>query len=73
MTYKHDDPNFTEKVLKSLYADDLNAGVSSVQDGNCFYTKAKNVSSQTSFGLRKLQSNSTDLEILVNPSRPVHF
>ena len=37
MTYKHDDPYFTE-VLKSLYADDLNAGASSVQDGYCFYT-----------------------------------
>ena len=73
MTYKHDDPYFTEKVLKSLYVDDLNAGVSSVQDGYCFYTKAKNTLSKTSFGLRKLQSNSADLEILVNPSRLVHF
>ena len=34
--------------------------------GYCFYNKARNLLSQASFKLRKFQSNSTDLEILVN-------
>ena len=66
ITYKHADPYFTEKLLKSLHVDDLDTGANSNQEGYCFYAKAKNVLSQASFKLRKFQSNSTDLEILVN-------
>ena len=54
-----------EKLLKSIHVDDLNTGANSVQEGYCFYTKAKNVLSQVPFNLRKFQSNSTDLETLV--------
>ena len=55
-----------EKLLKSIHVDDLNTGANSVQEGYCFYTKAKNVLSQVPFNLRKFQSNSTDLETLVH-------
>ena len=67
MTYKHTDPYFTEKLLKSLHVHDLiNTGANSVQEGYYFYIKAKNALSQASFNLRKFQSNSTDLEALDN-------
>ena len=43
MTYKHRDPYFTEKLLKSFHVDDLNTGANSFQKGYCVCTKSKNL------------------------------
>ena len=65
-SYQNNDSYFTAKLLKSLHVDDLNTGVDSVQEGLCFYNKAKDLLSHASFNLRKFRSNSTELEMLIN-------
>ena len=49
-----------------LHVDDLNSGSENIQDCYNFYNKAKARLDQASFNLRKFQSNSPDLEYLIN-------
>ena len=64
--YQNTDPYFITKILKSLHVDDLNTGTDTVQEGLCFYNKAKELLSQASFNLRKFRSNLHELEMLIN-------
>ena len=62
---KSDNKTFVNKFLKSLHVDDLNSGGETIEEVYQFYTEAKNTLSEASFNLRKFQSNSTELDNLV--------
>ena len=64
--YNNVDPKFVEQFFRSLHADDLNIGSENIHDCDNFYNKAKARLDQASFNLRKFQSNSSDLEYLIN-------
>ena len=64
--YENIDPQFVEKFKRSLHVDDLNSGGETIQECYNFYIKAKNRLQQASFNLRKFQSNSKNLEKLIN-------
>lgn len=51
--YKDVDPVFVDKMLRSLYVDDLNTGVDDVLDGSKFYGKAKSRKKEGGFNIRK--------------------
>ena len=65
-TYDNEDPKFVEQLLRSLHVDDLNNGSENFNDCYNFYNKAKDRLDQASFNFRKFQSNSCDLEYLIN-------
>ena len=55
------DREFVKKVLRHFYADDLNCGVNSVEDGVNFYEKLKSILLEANFNLRKWRTNSVEL------------
>ena len=63
--YLTTDPTFVYKLLKSMHVDDLNSGVNDIQSGLQFYQKSRKCFSEAGFHLRKFQSNSKELELLV--------
>ena len=65
-TYSNEDPKFVVQFLRSLHVDDLNSGSENIHDCYNFCNKAKAKLDQASFNLRKFQSNSSDLEYLIN-------
>ena len=65
-TYNNEDPKFVEQLLRPLHVDDLNGGGENIQDCYNFYNKAKARLDQGSFNLRKFQSNSSELEYMIN-------
>ena len=65
-TYNKKDPKFVEQFLRSLHVDNLNSGSENIHDYYNFYNKAKARLDQASFDLQKFQSNSSDLEYLIN-------
>jgi len=60
------DPEFVKRFLKSLHVDDLCSGGTSVNSTFNFYLKCKDRLSQANFNLHKFESNSPELEYLVN-------
>ena len=59
-SYNNEDPK------GSLQVDDLNSGSENIHDCYNFYNKAKARLDQASFNLRNFQSNSSDLEYLID-------
>ena len=49
-----------------MHVEDLNSGSENIHDCYNFYNKAKTRLGQSSFNLRKFQSNSSDLEYMIN-------
>ena len=49
-----------------MHIDDLNSGSENIHDCYNFYNKGKTRLDQGSFNLRKFQSNSSDLEYMIN-------
>ena len=66
--YQDVDPEFMTKMLNSLYVDDLNSGENCVCDAFSFYQKAKSITSDGGFNLRKWMSNSNELMDQINKS-----
>ena len=58
MRYINEDPGFVEKILQSIYVDDIVSGADEAYD---LYTKAKCILRDGGFNLRKLTSNSASL------------
>ena len=59
-------PKVVEQFLISLHVDDFNSGSENIDTCYNFYNEAKARLDQASFNLRKFQSNSCDLEYLIN-------
>ena len=55
-----------EQFLRSLHVDDLNSASKNIHDCYNFYNKAKARLDKALFNLQKFQSNSPDLEYLIN-------
>ena len=66
--YQPDDPAFVEKLLKSLYVDDLISGSNSVKEAFELFLKSKACLSEASFHLRKWASSSEELMSLIQMS-----
>ena len=66
--YQPDDPAFVEKLLKSLYVDDLTSGSNSVKEAFELFLKSKACLSEASFHLRKWASSSKELMSLIQMS-----
>ena len=66
--YQPDDPAFVEKLLKSLYVDDLISGSNSVKQAFELFLKSKACLSEASFHLRKWASSSKELMSLIQMS-----
>ena len=66
--YQPDDPAFVEKLLKSLYVDDLINGSNSVKEAFELFLKSKACLSEASFHLRKLASSGKELMSLIHMS-----
>ena len=66
--YLPDDPEFVEKLLKSLYVDDLVSGSNSVKEAFELFLKSKACLSEASFHLRKWASSSKELMSLIHMS-----
>ena len=49
-----------------MHVDDLNSGSENIHNCYNFYNKSKTRLDQGSFNLRKFQSNSSDLEYVIN-------
>ena len=64
--YINFDPSFVAKFLESIHVDDLNSGTDDIISAYEFYNKCKQSLADASFNLRKFQSNSPELEELVN-------
>ena len=65
-TFLSIDPEFVHLFLKSLHVDDLCSGGESVDTSYQFYSKCKERLSQASFNLQRFESNSSELDYLVN-------
>ena len=63
--YKDTDPAFVERLLQSLHVDDLNAGTNDIHEGIEFYNKCKFRLSEAGFNLRKFESNSPEMEHMI--------
>ena len=61
MRYINEDPGFVEKILQSIYVDDIVSGADDVNEAYDLYTKAKRILQDGGFNLRKLTSNSASL------------
>ena len=61
MRYINEDPGFVEKILQSIYVDDIVSGADDVNDAYDLYTKAKCILQDGGFNLKKLTSNSASL------------
>ena len=66
--YQPEDPAFVEKLLKSLYVDDLISGSNSVKEAFELFLKSKACLSEASFHLRKWASSSKELMSLIQMS-----
>ena len=66
--YQPDDPAFVEKLLKSLYVDDLISGSNSVKEAFELFPKSRACLSEVSFHLRKWASSSKELMSLIEMS-----
>ena len=62
--YQPDDPAFVEKLLKSLYVDDLISGSNSVKEAFELFLKSKACLSEASFHLRKWASSSKEIDVI---------
>ena len=63
-TAEHD-PEFVNKFINALHVDDLTTGENTVLKAMDFITKAKEHMAKASFNLRKFQSNSKELETMI--------
>ena len=59
-TFADNDPVFVDKMIKSLYCDDLTTTVDTFQDAVELYSKAKDRMAEGNFNLRKWNSNCTE-------------
>ena len=66
ISYENIDPTFVVKFLADLPIDDLNSGADSEKDAYKFFMNCKSKLAEASFNLRKFQSNSRSLELLVD-------
>ena len=64
------DPEFVQKLLDSLHVDDLNSSINDLHETFRFFVKCKERLSEAKFNLRKFQSNSVELEEMVNNKFP---
>ena len=60
------DPEFTRKIKKHFYVDNLISGVQSTKEGFEFYKKFKNRFSEASFIIKKLRTNDPELCKLIH-------
>ena len=60
--YEQCDPDFTRKFLESIYVDDLTLGDSDVDSTFELYVKSKLRLKEAGFNLRKLITNSGELQ-----------
>ena len=70
--YKNIDPEFARKVLKHFYADDLNTGVSTTEEGIELYKKMKHRFLEVKFNLRKWRTNDLELQKTINEAEGVY-
>ena len=66
--YQERDAEFVQKLLKSLYVDDVTGGGGSDEEAHEFYVKARTRLAEGGFNLRKFMSNSKQLMSLVHGS-----
>ena len=66
--YQPDDPTFVDKLLKSLYVDDLISGSNSIKEAFELFLKSKACLSEASFHLRKWVSSGKELMSLIQMS-----
>ena len=59
--YNTVDKEFVDKFLGSLHVDDLSTGANNVDEALDYFCKCKNWLEEGSFDLRKLRSNSANL------------
>ena len=60
--YSNLDPEFVEKILRSLQFDDLISGADRILETKSFFEKSKTHLAAGGFHLRKFKSNSSELE-----------
>ena len=60
--YSNLDSEFVDKILQSLYVDDLISGVDPIAEAKSFFENSKTRSAEGGFHLRKFKSNSSELE-----------
>ena len=60
--YQERDAEFVQKLLKSLYVDDVTGGGGSDEEAHEFYVKARTRLAEGGFNLRKFMSNSKQLQ-----------
>ena len=64
--YENIDPEFTRKVKKHFYVDDLNSVAQSTKEGFKFYKKVKSRFSEASLNIKKWRTNDPDLRKLIH-------
>ena len=64
--YEAVDPEFARKVRKHFYVDDLNTGVTNVDEGLDLYKKIKVRFIEANFNLRKWRTNNEELRNIIN-------
>ena len=64
--YENIDPEFTRKVKKHFYVDDVNSGAQSTKEGFEFYKKVKSRFTEASFNIRKWRTNDPELRKLIH-------
>ena len=65
LKYSDEHPELVQKLLNSLYVDDLNSGCTTVEEAFDLFVKSKKIMSQGGFNLRKWCSNSQELRSLI--------
>lgn len=66
--YESTDQSFVEKILQSIYVDDLTTGCPDVESAHEFYVKAKVRLAEAGFNLRKFATNSSELRQRIHSS-----
>ena len=69
MKYSDEHPELVQKLLNSLYIDDLNSGCTTVEEAFDLFVKSKKIMSQGGFNLRKWCSNSQELRSLIKDGK----
>ena len=64
-TYRESDPTFVDKLLSSIYVDDLVSGSSDLESAYKLYVKSKLRFASAGFKLRKFVTNSEELRQLI--------